>query len=84
MKFRGFSSSTRTSKRKSVSTSFPLSSYSSNQNNPFSNLHSFDINTPANTTTDTATHDDDDGAERFIGPPPSQTEVHDALSSLQR
>jgi len=75
MKFRGISSSTRTSKRNP----FPLPSYSSsNQNNPFSILNSFTINTPNNTTTT------DDAAAPFIGPPPSQTEVHEALSSLQR
>lgn len=85
MKFRGISSSTRTCIPKSLSTPFPLSSYSSHQDNPFSILNSFTINTPNNTTTTgDAIHDDDDDAAPFIGPPPSQTEVHDALSSLQR
>lgn len=85
MKFRGISSSTRTCEPKSLSTPFPLSSYSSHQDNHFSILNSFTINTPNNTTTTgDAIHDYDDGAAPFIGPPPSQTEVHDALSSLQR
>jgi hypothetical protein len=85
MKIRGISSSSsmRTYKPKSI-TPFSFSSSHLN-NNHFSILNSITNNT---TTTTTTTHhdgdDDDDAIYRFIDPPPSHTEVHDALSSLQR
>jgi carbohydrate-binding DOMON domain-containing protein len=88
MKIRGISSfsSMRTYKPKSSTPfPFPSSSSSSHQNNNlFPILHSITNITPTITTT-TTTHDgDDDAICRFIDPPPSHTEVHDALSSLQR
>ncbi|XP_004514514.1 uncharacterized protein [Cicer arietinum] len=78
MNFRCISSSC---KRKS-STPFSCSSSHQNNNNPLSMLN----NSFNNNNND---GDGDDAAERafccrFIGPPPSQTEVHHALSSLQR
>jgi hypothetical protein len=85
MKIGGISSSSmRTYKPKSI-TPFSFSSSSHLNNNHFSILNSITNNT---TTTTTTTHhdgdDDDDAICRFIDPPPSHTEVHDALSSLQR
>ncbi|CAJ2655236.1 unnamed protein product [Trifolium pratense] len=84
MKIRGISSSSMRTYKPKSSTPFPFPSSSySHQNNPFRILHSITNNTPTITTT-TTHHADDDAICRFIDPPPSQTEVHDALSSLQR
>ncbi|WJX43567.1 hypothetical protein P8452_30643 [Trifolium repens] len=84
MKIGGISSSSmRTYKPKSI-TPFSFSSSSHLNNNHFSILNSITNNTTTITTTSHHDGDDDDAISRFIDPPPSHTEVHDALSSLQR